>query len=263
MSSLDPHVPVDAQQDPWLLFHGTSNLFESRVRKEGLRARKPVFSIDQLTAVADIFEALSWSGEHPGGYAVLKPFSIGHDFSQRRGQPIFLAESALRAATFATADFAGGEVCRALSYCLADLERYVSDDVLREKHYERCERRPGMSRLPREMLPTVDFVATALAKLKPLVERVAALRAQYTCGVIYAIRISPDNLDELAYHSSMGIKCFRAIRVAELESSFQIPSDYEPPVFEEDKRLIEIAMGEDGIVNTIRQLDAQLKTSPE
>jgi len=252
VSSLDPYIPEHVQDDPWLMFHGSSNVFEDEVLSEGLSATGAKFSRQELLGVAKIFEALSWAGEHPGGYAVLRPFSFDHDSAHERGRPIYLAESALRAANFATADFSGGEICRALHYSFADIRRYIDDEGLREEHARKCEARPGMARLSRGELPSVDFVRQSLADLSEIRDKVAQIRSQYEYGVVYALRITVEDLSAFGYHPSMGIKCFRAIAPDEIQAMYPIPREYEASMQEQDE--IRLAVGRVGIVNEIRRL---------
>jgi hypothetical protein len=106
-----------------LLFHGTSNLNKQGIDDNGLKPNKSFFKKEELQKVVDIFEKLHWSGEHPGGLAILKPFSLGHDFNQEFGKPLYLAESVLSASLYASKEFAGGK-CAVL--CFTAFRTYVT-----------------------------------------------------------------------------------------------------------------------------------------
>jgi hypothetical protein len=77
----------------------------------------------ELESVISIFDQMCWNCESWGGYAVLKPWSVGFDFDDEGSRKVFLAESSFRAALYASADFAGGEAMRAVPHCFADLKR--------------------------------------------------------------------------------------------------------------------------------------------
>ena len=120
---------LEIENDPWVLYHGSSNLAEARIATEGLKWRPALYTQSDIKAVCSIFEKLGWAGVHGGGYAALKPFSLSHDFAGSSTKPIFLAATSHRAALYASKDFCGGEAVRALHYAIGDLAELAAHRV--------------------------------------------------------------------------------------------------------------------------------------
>jgi hypothetical protein len=88
-----------------------------------------------VNSVVAIFEKMKWVGS-PGGYAVLKPFSLDHDFAQKERSLLFFAESSTWALRYETRDFSGGEKLRALRIAFDDLELYLNRPDVRQSLQE-------------------------------------------------------------------------------------------------------------------------------
>jgi hypothetical protein len=254
---LDELVPNYVQMDPWLIFHGTSNIYDEKISVRGLVPGESPFCIEDLQQVAEIYERLRWAGCHTGGYAALKPFSLGHDFANEKGKPLYLAESALRASLYASKDFAGGEICRALDYCLKDLDLYLSDEQIREEHAEELEARPGISYVPRSSIASPESVMSKVKDLSNLKSQVRAIRQSYQYGLIYALRIDKNNLSDFELFGGMGIKCFRTIANDEIEAVYKLPGNFEWVSRMDEKR--SQAILEPGICRVIQNHKLWLK----
>src|SRR5947207_4917055 len=63
-----------------------------------------------------------------------------HSFPTRRSSDlIFLAETSIRAALYASREWAGGETARALRYAFKDLRSYLTSEDVGREHYARQE----------------------------------------------------------------------------------------------------------------------------
>lgn len=250
MKTIKSIVPESFFNDPWLLFHGTSNLNKQAIDDNGLQPNQSFFTKDELEKIIEIFEKLHWSGKHQGGLAVLKPFSLGHDFSQEEGKPIYLAESVLRASLYASKEFAGGEMCRALYYSFKDLREYIADEKIREIHHNQLNSNLSHPRVSVDSLPPLQWLIKAVEALKYIESKVKDLRNSYEHGLIYAIRLNPQNISNVKCKGGMGVKCFRAVNNCEIVGTFEIPDTYKY-LAQEDSQRISTRMIT-GIVSTIR-----------
>jgi len=79
--------PNDICDDFWILYQGTSSNCAREHDDSGFRW-KPTFTKSEIEGVVKTFEAMSWSGKHPGGFAVLKPFSLDLGFGESTNKPI-------------------------------------------------------------------------------------------------------------------------------------------------------------------------------
>jgi len=226
--------PDEIALDPWVLYHGTSGQFEAQIESQGLRCSDPAFTKAELEAVDAIFEALQWNGRTGASRAVLKPFSLGHDFGESSSKPTYFAECAYRAMTFATRDFAGGEAARALRHSFDELWEFINDDGIREPHLLRirgeAEQRQHFGNcLPGPANPNLSSIKLTLESLTPVRQHARHYWENHPHGVVYAVRFRPSDLEAMKYHSSMGVKCFADILPERLIGKTRIPIDYANP----------------------------------
>jgi hypothetical protein len=177
--------------------------------------------------VCSLFQRLGWAGQHAGGYPVLWPFSLLHDFGSGDSKPIFLAETAHRALLFASRDFAGGETARALYFALEDLQRLATDDAVELEYLQRLARDRGDAASGSALgLLRSGWLDQELAGLAELRERVGRARQAYQYGLVAAIRFAPPSVDGLCRAGQMGVRVSRPIRPEELVAVATIGPSY-------------------------------------
>lgn len=117
--------PDVISKDDWIVYHGTSSLYEFEIDSSGFRPSSHIAGKEEVQAVVSVYERMNWAGAHGGGFPVLKAFSLEHDLADPRGKHVYFAESSCRASLYAMRDFAGGECARALRHALRDLQEYL------------------------------------------------------------------------------------------------------------------------------------------
>ena len=173
--------PSAIADDPWIAYHGTSGRNARSIEQNGLQGSMGALARKDLEAVAAVFDAMSWHGEIHDRYSVLKPWSL--EFDRARGPKIFLAESSVRAALYATQSCAGGEAMRAGRFCLADLERYIADPEIRRRHRrKRKQIAQGTVSFKQPKLVWVDFSDALPPVLRYRLECWSAARPQQNAG---------------------------------------------------------------------------------
>jgi len=206
--------PAEILDDPWIVYHGTSAAREADIDAHGIRAAHSIADAATIERVVRLFEALDWGGVQTGGYPVLAGFS-SYDVSQ--GRPIYLAESAARATTFAAADFAGGEAARAMHYALEDLTVFLSGECPADL--------PATWQTPERTATRLDLVKSTLEGLADLRTAIRGIREAHTHGVVYAVELVPADLLELRHSTSMGLMINQAIPVERLVAKATLPAD--------------------------------------
>lgn len=223
---LEALFPTDILDDPWMVYHGTSGALEAEIDTRGIRAARSIVDSNAIERIVGVFERLDWGGTHGGGYPVLAGFST-FDVSQRR--PVFLGESALRVTTFAAADFAGGEVVRAVHHALEDLEILASGAW--PEDWPSVDRPKGMA------TENLQLVRDTLDKLVELRGAIQRIRAAHTHGVVYAVRLRVGDIPRLKYNNAMGLMYRGEIPADRLVAKTLVPATVRGRMDQDEQRL--------------------------
>lgn len=192
------------ENDPALLFHGTSADNCEAIESEGFYPGASIVGRSELAAVYGIFKDLNWSGLRASGYGVIHAFSIRHDFRAGDITPIFFAEWANQAIYYATRSYAGGEKCRAVRFAIEDLHNFIENEqirleVSRDPDNRIDEHSPLCAKDVREL-------RQRLQSLESLANKCFRLRDDYVGGAVYALRIPKDARTSLGYSAFMGYR---------------------------------------------------------
>ena len=129
------------EEDPWVLYHGTSSIAEEKIEAKGLTSLSPSYSIEEVKEVLAIFDGLYWKGSgnySAAGYSVLKSYSKDFDYNSDGSKKIFFHPTI--SFVHCSEDFAGGETSRALRYCFKDLGNYLANPENRKSSIlRRCK----------------------------------------------------------------------------------------------------------------------------
>jgi len=242
----DPHrlddlghlFPYDIEYDPWIMFHGTSAYNSAKIEREGFDYHvASSVTRAQCTKVVAIFEAMRWLGDDPGGHAILKPFSLDHDLKDDHLPPVFFSETSSRSLLYATHDFAGGEKLRAIRKCFEDLDKYVADSVFRTEHQRKMHANfqslvalnahPSMLEQFKPVSVSLNWLNQELDALQEVRQKAFDSRIRHDGGIIYAVKLSYEDLDALSYSSVMGMEASRPLLPSRIEAKMMVPADYQ------------------------------------
>src|SRR5262249_11717108 len=237
VSSLKRLFSDEIDSDPWIMFHGTSGYNAESIERAGFTLRSDLISRDQIQRVASIYERMKWPGESGGGYPVLKPFSLDHDFFGGERSFLFFAETSLRALLYATRDFSGGEKLRALRIAFRDLVSYLREESVRQRHQEQMRNNfrrlndlnahPSMIDAAQPVEVDLDWLRNEVAGLKDVQRHAELAYRRHDHGVVYALRMAPDTLNDLQLNSSMGIESTTPISPTRIVAKVVVPPKYE------------------------------------
>ena len=247
----------------WIVFHGTSSIFEERILAQGLSWKENNhYSISVVDSIVNQYEKMYWFGEDTGGFAVLKPFSLVGDFRKSDSKPIFLAEEASSAITYASKDFAGGETARAIRKSLSDLEKYCINPKLRSNHLQKLwkallpdpswyhalpeylrdinentvtpeyyseawnaihSKAPIMAKQLPPTAPKIDSIQEFLIQMEEIANKANNAINQHEYGVIFAIELTEDDLQSMEHWGAGGIVSYRLIPPQKIVGLCKIP----------------------------------------
>ena len=215
--------PDIIEEDEWILYHGSSSAAETAIEASGLRWTPRLYTKDDIQGLCNVFRELRWAGFSQGGYPILAPFSLGHDFADRDQKPIFLAETSYRAALYASEEWAGGETARAARLALSDLYLLANDSNNTVQTGAGCFSWHDKNQ-------DVDWLRSRLAELEDLRVRLNDVVVQHKYGVIYAVRIGRARLSRLT-RSQMGIMSKDRIPASAIVGKVRIPRIYRTNAF--------------------------------
>ncbi|WP_371196072.1 hypothetical protein [Glaciecola sp. SC05] len=250
--------------NPMMIFHGTSNIFEESIEKLGLNASTDkVINLSEIQTIIDLFKRLKWYGESPAGFSVLSAYSQkDYETITVEQAPIFFAESSYRASLYATKDFAGGESVRAAFYALEDLKKFISNKSLRDNHFEDLKKdrnKWGKTAHPsflKQFEPEIglDELNESFKLLQELKDRIADLRAQYEYGIIYAVDASIDSqlIKSLELLRGNGIRTFSKVSKASLAAKCIFNKPLKIADYEEDPDRLSFISKPNGLFQIIR-----------
>jgi hypothetical protein len=233
------HTEID--DDSWVMFHGTSGFNAESIECRGFLSRTENVSREHLNRVAAIYEAMKWGGENGGGYAILKHFSRDHDLADCGRRLVFFAETSLRALLYATHDFSGGEKLRALRIAIKELESYLNQPDVCERHEAKMSKNfqtlirlnahPSEIEAAKPVMVDLAWLHTELASLADIRSLAEDAYQRHDHGVVYALRMSPSDTEGLSWHSSMGFEAITPIPASKIVAKIAVPTDYVPNLF--------------------------------
>jgi hypothetical protein len=228
--------PDDIDLDEWTMFHGTSGTNAEAIERDGFDPACGMIVHAQIRRIADLYEKMKWGGSDGGGYPVLRHYSLNHNLQNPDRSILFFAETSMRALLYASHDFAGGEKLRALRHAFADLGLYLRDQRVRDKHRDRMEREFNeLSSLnaPPHILDPVRPVVVDPEWLRREVAGMSDIRSvaedafqRHEHGVVYALRMSQDDVGCLHWSHTMGIETTTRISASKIVGKVIVPAGY-------------------------------------
>lgn len=223
----------EIENDPWIMYHGTSCVNEQAIEHEGFMWKPANISRHKLQRVVNVFEKMNWYGTDSTSRTVLEPFSLSHDFNGSESSPIYFAETSKRALLYATRDFAGGEKLRSLRKSFEQLRKYLDDSQVRQDHmhnlqyeYDDLERKGAyMAAYPKPEPVDLIWLSQELSALEDVSCSAMSAFDRHAYGIVYAIKVDQQDIEHLTYHNTMGIKVTCCIAPGKIQAKTIVPGD--------------------------------------
>lgn len=206
--------PGGMLEDDWIVYHGTSNIYEGLIDYNGLRSGSSAGLNDTLLFKEIYFDYLS--GIIPpinitgisGGFDILVPYFFG-EIEKFKTRPVSLGFTWERCEKYSTVDFAGGELFRGVTRAYESLEVMLNDERAQEEWEEQRKREEETSFIPKKEL-NLEELKIKVGQVKCMYEEVQKLRRRWNYGVIYAIDLR--NVDKvLLRKEAQGLYCLGEI----------------------------------------------------
>ncbi len=230
--------PQNIESDDWVIYHGTSGFNSAAIENQGFGTAAVAVNEGSMRRVVEIYKRMKWDGISGGGLGVLEPFSLGHDITAEGKRITFFAERSRRALLYASLDFAGGEKLRAMRVALSELDTYLNDASLRQYHADQMSSQYEDLETLNACAETLDAVRPVEVDLEWLRNELVELRLEHEVafnaaerhreGVVYAIKMLPQDVAELVYNGFMGIETTATIPASRIIAKVIVPRDFRP-----------------------------------
>ena len=226
--------PDEIEQDPWIMYHGTSGFNAGSIEREGFVWKNGNGSSEEIERLVNVFEEMKWGGLDGSSLAVLKPYSSTHGFEGTNASPVYFTETSKRALLFASRDHAGGEKYKAVRRSLDYLTQYLNSAEIQGEHYIQMkyehEQAIGSGVLRDGLEPfrvDLDWLRNQIASFSELKDHADQLFERHEYGIVYAIKMNEKDLSNLELHDPMGIKCRVQVPPENIVCKMVIPGNYE------------------------------------
>jgi hypothetical protein len=158
---------------------------------------------------------MNWQGSSGASLGVLTAFTWSRTM-ELAIRPVYLSDYPEGCLLYSTKEFAGGETARAIRYAMQELSDYLTDDHVRQEHYniQQSEYKDLASKSAKTtpvIKVNLDWLRAKLTALERLRYKATSLKDQYQCGVVYAVRLSTVDLPRLADGNLQGFQYFGTI----------------------------------------------------
>ena len=204
------------------LFHGSSNLSEKNLDL-GITDNYTPISTDLINQIISVYKEMCWWGTQ-AGHGNLIAYSVQDNNVDSKY--FFLGETPQRCSLYASKDFAGGEFTRTVYYSLKNLEEYLVNKEMQEKHRKNMERDFEYY----GKLYDVDFnkLHQSVASFKPILSDLEVQRNKYQYGIIYCYKIEKEDYRNLTERNGgMGIRVDKALPKERLKAKLIFESPIE------------------------------------
>ena len=199
------HLRFERIRDSWVVYHGTSSVFEQDIEDRGLEPFNRLFDPRDVDRVRDAFHDLGWYGSADSGYMFLASYS--RDRHRGDGQCVYCCSYPNAGLLFSTREFAGGETARQLRKAFRELERLVSTPDLRDIVRRRLADNPRNRGVNRDPDAALASVSTLLTELAPLRDKLERLVADHKYGIDYAVQLQREYLPFLVSDNGTDLGC--------------------------------------------------------
>jgi hypothetical protein len=199
------HLRFEPIRDSWVIYHGTSSVFEQDIEDRGLEPFNRLFDPRDVDRVRGAFDNLGWFGSADSGYM----FLAGYSRDRHRGdrQCVYCCSYPNASLLFSTRGFAGGETARNLRQAFRELERLVSTPDLRDAVRRRLASNPSARRVDRDPDEVLASVSTLLTELGPLRDKLERLVVDHKYGIVYAVQLLREHLPFLVSDNATDLGC--------------------------------------------------------
>ena len=220
--------PPEIENDPWVVYHGTSSVFEEKIERSGLQCGSLHLN-EAVLRCATLIKTTEWY-EDAAAFSLVA-FSCPRITSAPH---FYCALFPQRASLYTRRMFAGGESAYALRRIITKLVESSKNNMeffdsrfrkLCQESIEKAKR--GMPTNDKILKVNIEWFNEKVAKLKEFLPQLVEVYNQHSYGVIYALKIEPEDVAAAIYLHNDGFRVYKPIPHAKCIAKLIIHGEHE------------------------------------
>ena len=124
--------------DPFVLYHGTSNVYSESIENDGWNMNRQPYDIQDFQKMCNFFEDIGWNGTPKNsGYSVLRSYSLGGDDNYVDTKPVSFSQIYWPARNYSRN--IGGESIHYFFLAIEDILNMYENKQLQDEHRQFLE----------------------------------------------------------------------------------------------------------------------------
>jgi hypothetical protein len=204
--------PPEIENDPWVVYHGTSSVFEEKIEQSGIQCGSLHLN-DAILRCATLIKTTEWYEDN--ATASLVAFSFPRIISAPH---FYCALFPQRASLYTRRMFAGGESAYFLRRIIPKLVETSKNnleffDSRFKKLMDNCikKARRGMPTHDKVLKVNIEWFKKSVDELNASLPKLLEIERQHRYGVIYAIKLDPEDVAAARYFHNDGFRVYKPI----------------------------------------------------
>lgn len=198
--------PPEIESDPWVVYHGTSSVFEECIDRDGIQCGST--HLDEAALICStIIKTTEWYDD--SATTSLTAYSIPRI---AREAPFFCGLFPQKSLIYTSREFAGGETARALRRIIPKLVdvAFGNSDFF-EKKFEQDRQqcinkaKRGQPTHSKVLKVNLNWLKEKTAELKKILPGLLDIHKRHRYGVVYALKLESEDVPLASYCSTGGL----------------------------------------------------------
>jgi hypothetical protein len=198
--------PPEIESDPWVVYHGTSSVFEESIDRDGIQCGST--HLDEAALIcATIIKTTEWYDD--SATTSLTAYSIPRIAQEA---PFFCGLFPPKSLIYTSREFAGGETARALRRIIPKLidVAFENPDFFEKKFEEdrqKCINKAKIGSFTQDKVLKVNlnWLKEKNAVLRKFLPGLVDIHKKHRYGVVYALKLESEDVPLASYGSTGGL----------------------------------------------------------
>lgn len=212
LANKETWFPPEIDSDPWVVYHGTSSVFEKEIEQNGFKCGSNHLDEGVLLCLSIIITTEWFEDDATASLRAYSLPRIGSD------APFYCALFPQRSALFTRRMFSGGETSYILRRVIPKLVKATFDnpnffEERLEKDLKKCIEKAKKGHFTQEKVLKVNLVwlKEKITELKKFLPDLLDNYKKHSHGIIYALKINEDDVNIIQYQGNNGLAVYKKL----------------------------------------------------